>query len=58
MAEFPLGMRFEKVLLERRDGWWARQPVLPAHTSVAEKALTKFLERYGRGADDGKTGER
>ena len=58
MAEVPLGVRFEKVLLERRDGWWAWQPVLPAYTSVIEKALTKFLERYGRGEDYGQTCER
>lgn len=50
-------MRFEKVLFERRDEWWARQPVLPAHTSAVGKALTKFLERYGRGENDGQTGE-
>lgn len=58
MAKVPLGLRVEEALLARLDAWREQQPVPPARTSVVEKALEAFLDRYEKGEGDGQTGKR
>ncbi len=58
MAKIPLGLRVEEGLLARLDAWREQQPVPPARTSVVEKALEAFLDRYERGGNGEQTSER
>lgn len=58
MAKVPLGLRVEEGLLARLDAWREQQPVPPARTSVVEKALEEFLDRYEKGGKGEQAGKR
>jgi hypothetical protein len=56
LAKVPLGLRIDEVLLEKLDRWRMQQPVPPPRTSVVEKAVEEFLDRYLKGDVDEQKG--